>query len=378
MNKIRATIVVVPAILLAVAGVVLQVNSRSENLGWGFIIPAIFMLAVGAFLMVRQPSNRIGLVLAGGGGAWLLYTSSGEYAHLSPNTQVSAASTEYLAAWLGSWVGALLPISLAALILLFPDGRLTGVRRWFTYFLLGLAGSALIGAVIMWGLPIEVLSDFRLLDAEPSYVPVDVAFRLGFFSCFPAIASLVTRYRNGTAVEKQQIKWVLAAAAVFGMVYLVGVVFDSDGDLEAIWEFGAGIAISAIPLSIAVAVFRYRLYEIDRILSRTVAYTLVVGLLGVVVFLLVTALTLFLPSDDPLVVAVATLSVFALFNPLRRSIQTLVDRRFNRSRYDAARVIDDFTTDLRNRLNPDQVVEDWIGVVQTTMQPAHLGVWVKQ
>jgi hypothetical protein len=377
-KRVRFTIVVLSASLLAVAGLVLQLNAQGDDFGWVFTIPAIFMLAVGAFLMVRQPSNRIGLVLGGGGAAWLLYTSGGEYARLASATEVSGFSTEYVAAWVGSWVGALLPVSLAALILLFPDGRLTGVRRWFTYFLLFLAALSGIGGVLMWGLPLRVLTDFRLLDVEPAYFPVDIAFVLGFLACFPATVLLIARYRKGSTVERQQIKWVLAAAGLFGLVYTVGVVLDSAGQTSLIWEFGISMAISAIPLAIAVAIFRYRLYEIDRILSRTVAYTLLVGLLGVVVFLLVTGLTLFLPSDDPLVVAVATLTVFALFNPVRRNVQQLVDRRFNRSRYDAARVMDDFTLDLRNRLDPDQVVDDWVGVVQTTMQPAHLGVWVKR
>jgi hypothetical protein len=377
-NKVRTAIVVVSASLLIAAGLTLLLNARGDDFGWGFTVPAVFMLVIGAFLMVRQPANRIGLVLGAGGAAWLLYTSGGELARLSSTTDAPALSPEYIAAWVGSWVGALLPVSLAALIVLFPDGRLTGIRRWFTYFLLGLAAVAVIGGVMLWGQPHSVLTDFGLLDTEPAYVPVDIAFGLGFYACFPATLLLIARYRKGSAVERQQIKWVLAATGLFGFTFMIGVMLDWDGQMDLIWELGIGVALSAIPLSIAVAVFRYRLYEIDRILSRTVAYTLVVGLLGIVVFLLVTGLTLFLPSDDPLVVAVATLSVFALFNPLRRNIQTLVDRRFNRSRYDAARVIDDFTLDLRNRLDPDEVVDDWIGVVRTTMEPAHLAVWVKR
>jgi hypothetical protein len=136
--------------------------------------------------------------------------------------------------------------------------------------------------------------------------------------------------------------------------------------------------LCAIPVAIVVAVLRYRLHDIDRLISRTVSYALVVGLLGLVFVGLVTLSTTVLPSDDPLVVAVATLTVAALFNPLRRRVQGFVDRRFNRSRYDAERVIEDFTGTLQDRADPELVVGGWVGVVEDLMEPQSVGVWVKR
>ena len=123
---------------------------------------------------------------------------------------------------------------------------------------------------------------------------------------------------------------------------------------------------------------RYRLYEIDRILSRTVSYTLLVALLAGVFFGAVTLLTSFLSDESDLVTAGATLLVAGLFTPVRRRVQTWVDRRFNRSRFDAQRVIDSFAGSLRDQVDSDQVVDGWVGVVKETMQPKSVSVWVRQ
>jgi uncharacterized membrane protein YbhN (UPF0104 family) len=187
------------------------------------------------------------------------------------------------------------------------------------------------------------------------------------------VGHVVTRFVRSRGIERQQLKWFVFALVV-GIVVLVTPWTENDMVGTVLW--------TVVPISIlgsmAVAILRYRLYEIDRIISRTITYALVVGLLGLVVLALVAGLALFMPSDDPLVVAVATLVAFASFNPLRRRVQRLVDRRFNRSRYDAQRVIDNFAGTLRHRVDPEEVVDGWLGVVSETMQPAAAGVWVKQ
>lgn len=129
---------------------------------------------------------------------------------------------------------------------------------------------------------------------------------------------------------------------------------------------------------VGIAVFKYRLYEIDRILSRTVTYALVIGLLGSVFSVVVVWVPSLLDlGDSPLLVAAATLGVAALFNPLRRRVQGLVDRRFNRSRYDTERVMHEFAGTLRDRVDPQVVVDGWVGVVSETMQPDSVGVWLR-
>ena len=193
-------------------------------------------------------------------------------------------------------------------------------------------------------------------------------------SIIGASASLLIRWRASRGLERLQIKWLAIAASLVVLALAV-----AGFNTQALWEIVlVAAALSLIPVAIGIAILRYRLFEIDRIISRTVSYGLVVGMLGLVALGLVTLLTGFLPSDDPLVVAVATLAVAALFNPLRKRVQLLVDRRFNRARYDSQRVIDDFAETLRDETDPDEVVDGWVGVVEDTVQPTTVGVWVKE
>lgn len=370
----RARAIVLAGITAALAIVTIVLTLRVGTDDTGFWLPAVLLAAVGVFLMIRVPHNRVGMILALGGVAWLLYISSGEYARLSLQSEGDPFPGEYLAGWIGSWIGALLPVSLATLLLVFPDGRPPRGWRWLAIGLLLVVASAAVGALLLWGFPLAVLTDFDSLDLESRYIWVDLAFIAGFAAVVPATGSLVTRYRRGDMIERQQIKWLLGAAVIFAAVFVLGNVLLGN---EPIWEWLVSTSMTLIPIAVAFAVVRYRLYEIDRIISRTVTYTLVVGLLGLLALGLVAGLAVFLPSDDPLVVAVATLAVFALFNPVRRRVQGWVDRRFNRSRYDAARVLDEFTGNLRDRVDPERVVDGWVGVVEQTMQPTAVGVWVR-
>jgi hypothetical protein len=186
--------------------------------------------------------------------------------------------------------------------------------------------------------------------------------------------SVVARFRQAGLVERQQIKWLLAATSILAVAYLAGAI--SDDSSEAVW-WAVSLGVAAIPISILFAVLRYRLYDIDRILSRTVSYVIVIGLLGAVYALGLTALTSVLDAESPLAVAASTLAVAALFNPLRRRVQAGVDRRFNRSRYDAQQVMDQFSGSLRQDVDPDTVVEGWVGVVSDTMHPTSISVWVR-
>ena len=373
MNWLRASLIVGVSLSLIVASLVLNLVAGTEF--FGFSLAASPLVLVGAFLMVRAPHNPVGAILAIGGAGWLLYTSAGDYARLSL-PRPGGLPGEYLAAWLGSWVGALLPASLAALMLVFPDGRPPRRWRWLAVGLALVVASALIGAAMLWGLPPEALTDFDVLDREPQYLWVDLAFVAGFAAVLPVTASLISRFRRGDRTQRQQIKWLLAAAVLFAVVFVGGNVLPENS--EVIWEWLLSAAIALIPIAVAFAVARYRLYDIDRIISRTVSYALVVGVLGLLVLGLITLLALFLPSDDPLVVAVATLVVFALFNPLRLRVQRVVDRRFNRTRYDAERVMEGFADSLRERVDPERVVDGWISTVTRTMQPSEIAVWIRE
>ena len=189
------------------------------------------------------------------------------------------------------------------------------------------------------------------------------------------IAGLIVRWVRSMGVERLQMKWLVLAFLVFGIGALRRIRrFPVFGGRQHLLP--AGVAL--VPITIGIAVLRYRLYEIDRILSRTVSYTLLVALLAGVFFGSVTLLTTILSPDSDLVTAAATLLVAGLFNPVRRRLQAWVDRRFNRSRYNAQVVIDEFVTTLRDRGEADRVVDGWVGVVNQTMQPTSVSVWVRQ
>jgi hypothetical protein len=195
-----------------------------------------------------------------------------------------------------------------------------------------------------------------------------------------ALWSLFTRYRKAGTVERLQLKWFLLACLSFVAALSTEFIFEGLGYPEApfLVDLWIDVSLISIPVAATLAILRYRLYDIDRIISRTVSYAIVIGLLALVYALGVTGLTTLLDTDSPLVVAASTLAAAALFNPLRRWVQRRVDHRFNRSRYDAERVMASFTGSLRDQVDPDQVLEGWVSVVNETMKPAAAGVWVRE
>lgn len=192
-----------------------------------------------------------------------------------------------------------------------------------------------------------------------------------------AIVSMGVRVRHAGRQERQQVKFLFASLGLligWSLLQALTVeVLQAPLPAQPLIDFALW---AAIPLTIFLAIVRYRLYDIDRLISRTVSYTIVVGTLAGVVALAATLIgTRF---SDPLVVAATTLGVAAVFNPLRRRVQRLVDRRFNRSRYDAERVMSDFTSSLRDRVDIDEVVEDCRSIVTNTMQPVSVSVWIRE
>jgi hypothetical protein len=339
----------------------------------GVLFASVCSVVVGAILTVKVPSNSIGLLSLLAGSAWVLYLFGRGYATLSLES-AEPLPLAYFFGWVGSWTGALFLIGVSLVILCFPTGKPVG---WWRVFGLGpLIGavSTMIGAVLIWGLPLETLVDDELLSLTPRYPLIDAGFVFGFVSVIPATLSVVARYRRSGTVERQQIKWLLTATSLLAVAYVVGAM--SDDSNQTVW-WVISLAVAAIPISILFAVLRYRLYDIDRILSRTVSYVVVIGVLAGVYLLALTAMTNFLPSDSSLSVAASTLAVAALFNPLRRRVQAWVERRFNRSRYDAQQVMERFSGSLRQDLDPDTVVTGWVGVVSETMQPVSAAVWIR-
>ena len=341
---------------------------------FGFLIYA----AIGGLIVIRRDGHLTG---------WLLILIG--LAVLWADGLIGLPGVSPLfAAWVSSWGWALVFVLFAILTLTFPSGHLpAGSGLW-----------ARAGRAAVWVLPILLVATAlteTLGGAESSTQTVNpIGFLpewVGWVALLGIVAillggavSLVIKRRSAVGAERAQFTWVVFAfvlltiAVVFTFLYIfisIGVGAGDPGD-EA-WG-PAYLMMVLFPLSFGVAVLRYRLYEIDRIVSRTVSYALVVGLLAGAFLGVVALMSSLLPEESSdLAVAGSTLVVAALFNPLRRRVQDWVDRRFNRQRYDAQRVMDGFAVSLRDRVDPEEVMNGWVGVVSSTMQPDAIGMWVR-
>jgi hypothetical protein len=203
-----------------------------------------------------------------------------------------------------------------------------------------------------------------------------LALLAGLLTILAGAASLVVRFRSARGVERLQLQWVALAAALTGLSMLVAAILIAVGEVNlAAWASVVGVLF--LPLATGAAILRYRLYDLDRIISRTLAYGLLTVLLGLGYAAVVLGLGRLLPEGSSLVVAAATLAVAALFQPLRRRLQAVVDRRFNRRRHDAARIIQGFGARLRDQVDLDDLSAEVLAVVDQTMQPTQASLWLR-
>jgi hypothetical protein len=293
----------------------------------------------------------------------------------------------WLSLWFTNWSWVLLIYPIFHLLLVFPDGALLSPRwRWVVALEVVMVGFMVGSATFADELALITEEDETLWSIANPIGFLPDSFYQGVFGTVwtvglllltvAGVVAVVLRFRSGTTVQRQQLKWPLFGVALFGISYGATAV-TSGAATGTGWDALFGLSLAAIPVSIAIAVLKYRLYDLDRIVSRTVTYALVAALLVAAYGLIVLGLGSFLGRDNPLAIAAATLAAAALFNPLRTRIRGWVDRRFNRSRYDAERVIEGFVSSMRDRVDPDGLVEGWIGVATETMQPTAVGAWVR-
>jgi len=340
-------------------------------------------IAVATLLAVRRPRNPIGWILLA-----IFFTAFapfGGYAVLDYRMHRGTLPLGWVAVVLGeAWPIFLLLI--AVLVWLFPDGRLPG-GRWRRVavallgagVVLGLAASA-SGVAAVTGHDIRIAAGGTLTtDQAGVWNLLHSALVLGVCASWLAwLVVQVPRYRHATGERRQQLKWLYSGGAVFVVaVFCAALVSGSiSGPARLISNLISPLGYVAFVACIAVAVLRYRLYEIDRIISRTLAYAVVTGLLVGVYAGLVLLATQVLKFHSTVAVAAATLTAAALFNPLRRRVQQVVDRRFNRARYDADQSVAAFAARLKDAVDLDSVRDDLAGVVNRALQPAHISVWI--
>ena len=334
--------------------------------------------AIGALVASRHPRNAVGwLFLAVGAGIGLLLLST-EYAHWALVEQAGNYPLTTLAAWLEQWLWlpsvGLIP---TLILLLFPDGRPPSPRwNWLVWASALALGIAAIGGMIEQRLeggysidnPIGVpgLED---VESEPLFAPLFVLFIPLAALC---ATSLVVRFRRAQGVERQQLKVMTFAACLMVAAVPAGDAVGIPGTLA--------VALLAFAISLGVAMLKYRLYDIDRIINKTLVYGALTALLvaGYAGCVLVIQAVLPLSDSSDAAIAASTLAMAALFGPLRARIQRVVDRRFYRSNFDAQRTVELFTGRLREETDLDELSRDLLSVVTATIQPASASLWLRR
>jgi hypothetical protein len=342
---------------------------------------------VGAVIVPRMPpENPIGWLFCAIGLLWAVLHYSGQYAIYTLQAAPGSLPAGELASWVYSWLW-VLGLGLSVFLsLLFPNGRfLSGRWRWFARLsaLLTLVGAVLAafspGRIVL-GLP-GIRNPLGIESLPNAYVPVQV---LMLVLIAVAAASLLMRWMYARGVERQQTKWFTYTTAVAASGAILKYVISEPLDLVWLGWVGQAlvlIGLAGIPISMGIAITRYRLYEIDLLINRTLVYGSLTAMLVALYFggiVMLQRLFVILTGErSTLAVVASTLVIAALFTPLRRRIQGFIDRRFYRRKYDARKTLEAFSSQLRNETDLDALSDDLVGVVKETMQPAHVSLWLR-
>ncbi len=355
-----------------------------QAFGWGLTLPVVFSI-LAALIIARQPGNRVG---------WLMMLIA--FAAVSPIPNILASLPTppttltpglWLLLWFDgwSWIPVIFPIFLIPLH--FPTGRPPSSRwNWVNWLAIGMwlffiiFGSFFdtIGPLSeAWTLPNPV----GFIPIESSQGPFMAIWSLGLVTLVLAsVVSLFVRYRRAHIDERQQIKWLLYAGGLFVVVYTLAAItsgeFNSIGWVDLLFV----LSILTIPAAITIAILRYRLYDIDIIIRKTLVCAAITLLLALVYFgsvvLLQQAFRALTGQDSPVAIVISTLVIAALFNPLRRRVQEAIDHRFYRRKFDAQQALAEFAASARDEVELDQLTEHLLSVVQDSMQPEQVSLWL--
>jgi hypothetical protein len=363
----------------------LSVSSSTGSPQWWTSIP---FGVVGFVVAWRKPRNPLGWCLLGLALAGALSEDGSLYAIAAYRVRPGTLPLGWVA-MLAQPGWAIVIVLIGLTVLIFPDGTLPSPRlRWvlWLYLAMGLVwmGSAYVitvNAIARHDIRVDSGGNLLALDngaASPSWWTAlqDVLFVALALSLLVSLAGQVVSYRRSSGERRQQLKWLMggfaAGLAGLGLGIALG---KATGFWGAVGHAAIVAVFFAVPVSMGVAILKYRLYDIDRVLSRTLAYAIVTGLLVGVYAGLVLLAQQVLGFSSPVAVAASTLAAAALFNPVRRRVQHAVDRRFNRARYDADQTVTAFAARLQDAVDLDAVRDDLAGVVQAALEPAHLALW---
>ena len=353
--------------------------------GFGLFASMIFALA-GALLAYKRPENPVGWLFSIAGVAFAVTTAGETYAVI-PLIQGNDAGIRYQVAWLTSWGWVIFLGIIAFSILLFPSGDLPGprwrYRSWLmaAAFVLGCVSFA-VGPGSLNNMPARITNRYALPAGPATDVFVNVGMMAFLLALVAATIGVVQRYRSSRGLQKQQMKlFAFTAAAMAASMGLVVISQFVVPQLADVAEVVSSLMMMAIPIAMTVAILRYRLYDIDVVINRALVYAMVSSVLALVYLGAVVLLQQVLSpitADSDAAIAASTLAVAALFRPLRARIQTFIDRRFFRSKYDATETLGAFSARLRDQVDLESVAHEVIGVVGNTMQPAHLSLWLRE
>ena len=357
---------------------------------------AVFYSSVGAIVASRRPENLVGWLLC----LWALSESishfSAQYAIYALLARPDSLPAGQAFAWVSSWL-VFFTIGLSVLsILLFPTGRPPSRRwRWVTWLTVAFVLVGAVSGAFSSG-PVEGLGPIRNplgMEGFSNFSNSILLNMVALVLVVVAALSVFVRLHRATGIERQQIKWFAyaTAAAVMGLVLaeIIPDVIDVPLWFERIGNAIFLLLIPAIPISMGIAILRYRLYDIDIIINRTLVYGALTVLLAagyvatIMAFQGIGSLVFQVPfravfgQKSTLATIAATLAIAALFNPLRRRIQGFVDRRFYRRKYDAAKTLEGFSMKLRDEAELEALSDDLVGVVRETMQPVHVSLWLR-
>jgi hypothetical protein len=388
-----AVVLFVLALALGVASLPLaSLAGRAAGNNTGSVaavaVLTVALAGVGLLVARHQAGNPIGWLLLGSGVCFALDGDASSYELADYLLRHGRLPFGWVAVLIQpAWAPAI--ALLAAAILVFPDGQLPSrLWRWPLRLYLAVAalwagGAFAISATAVAGHHIQINpgGDLAIID-HPTGAAVlwgmtqDLFFTLLSVFLVACVIQQAVSYRRASGERRQQLKWLASGIAVCGVCGLASIVLSNRSGIWQVISDIATIGIAALPVSVAIAILRYRLYEIDRIISRTLAYTIVTGLLAGLYAGVILLATHVLSFSSPVAVAASTLAAAALFSPLRRRVQHVVDRRFNRARYDTDQTVAAFATGLKDAVDLDSIRHDLARTVHQALEPAHISVWI--